>query len=124
VVRLLAPFIAMFALASLYRGHVTPGGGFQSAAIAGALMIALGLVFGREHAARLVPYGARAWLQAVGPLTFAVVALLGWRLTGAFLGYPAEEAAHAVREAMVVASRSRSRSAARWCSRSCSWPWT
>ena len=103
VVRLLAPFIAVFALASLYRGHITPGGGFQSAAIVGALMIALGLVFGRERAARLVPYGARAWLQAVGPLGFALVAFLGWRLTGAFLGFPADEAAHALREAMVVA---------------------
>lgn len=102
VVRLLAPFIAVFALASLYRGHVTPGGGFQSAAIAGALMIALGLVFGRERAARLVPYGARGWLQALGPLGFALVALLGWRLTGVFLGFPADEAAYALREAMVV----------------------
>jgi len=102
VVRLLAPFIAVFALASLYRGHVTPGGGFQSAAIIGAMMIALGLVFGRAHAARLVPHGAKAWLQALGPLAFAITAFVGWRLTGAFLGFPADEAAHALREAMVV----------------------
>ncbi len=102
VVRLLAPFIAIFALASLYRGHITPGGGFQSAAIFGALFIALALVFGRERVARLVPVPARVWLQAVGPVLFALVAFVGWCLTGAFLGYPAEAAAHAVREAMVV----------------------
>ena len=102
VVRLLAPFIAIFALASLYRGHITPGGGFQSAAIFGALFIALALVFGRERVARLVPVGARVWLQALGPVLFALIGFVGWRLTGAFLGYPAEESAHAVREAMVV----------------------
>ena len=103
VVRLLAPFIAVFALASLFRGHVMPGGGFQAAAIFGAMFIALGLVLGRERAARLVPENARAWLQALGPLAFALVGLLGWRLTGAFLGYPDEAALHALREAMVVA---------------------
>lgn len=101
VVRLLAPFIAVFALASLYGGHVTPGGGFQSAAILGALFIALALVLGRQRAEASLPRGARPWLQAVAPLTFAVVALIGWRLTGAFLGMPAD--AYALREALVVA---------------------
>jgi multicomponent Na+:H+ antiporter subunit B len=102
VVRLLAPFIAMFALASLYRGHLTPGGGFQSAAIFGALFIALALVLGRERVARLVPLGARVYLQALGPLLFVLVGFVGYLLTGAFLGYPAAAAAHALREAMVV----------------------
>ena len=103
VVQLLGPFIAVFALASLYRGHVSPGGGFQSAAIFGALFIALALVQGRERAARLVPRGARVWLQALGPLSFALIGGVGSVLTGAFLGYPAEAAAYALREAMVVA---------------------
>jgi multicomponent Na+:H+ antiporter subunit B len=100
VVRLLAPFIAVFALATLFRGHVTPGGGFQAAAVFGALFIALGLVLGRERAARLVPTTAGPWLQGVAPLAFAVVAWFGWRLTGAFLGVPTDPAAHGVQEAM------------------------
>ena len=103
VVRLLAPFIAVFAAALLYRGHVTPGGGFQAAAIFGALFIALGLVLGRAKADRLVPRGVRPYLQAMGPLAFALVGLLGWCLTGAFLGYPSEASAYVLREAMVVA---------------------
>jgi multicomponent Na+:H+ antiporter subunit B len=101
VVRALAPFIAVFALATLYRGHVSPGGGFQSAAVAAALMVALTLVMGRDSVARLLPVRARPLLQAVAPLAFAVVALVGWRLTGAFLGLPADPAAHALREALV-----------------------
>lgn len=102
VVRLLAPFIAVFAVALLYRGHVTPGGGFQAAAIFGALFIALGLVLGRAKADRLVPRGVRPYLQAFGPLAFALVGLLGWRLTGAFLGYPSDASAYVLREAMVI----------------------
>jgi len=90
VVRSLAPFIALYALASLYRGHVTPGGGFQSAAVLSALFIALVLVLGREQAERSLPRQTRRWLHALAPVTFAVVALLGWRLTGWYLGLPTE----------------------------------
>lgn len=103
VVRWLAPFIGLFALATLFRGHTSPGGGFQAAAIFGALFVALGLVLGRARVARLVPEGARGWLQAAAPLGFALVAALGWWLTGSFLGFPREHDLHAVREAMGVA---------------------
>jgi multicomponent Na+:H+ antiporter subunit B len=103
VVRLLAPFIALFAIALLFRGHVSPGGGFQAGALFGALFVALGLVLGRRGAARLVPDRARPWLQAAAPLTFAAVAALGWALTGSFLGFPQAPELHAVREAMALA---------------------
>ncbi len=100
VVRTLAPFIALFALAMLWRGHETPGGGFQAAAIVGALFTSLALVAGRDKAARLLPGRARPWLQAAAPLAFAAIGALGWLLTGAFLGFPGHEAAHALRDAM------------------------
>jgi multicomponent Na+:H+ antiporter subunit B len=103
VVRWLAPFIGLFALATLFRGHTSPGGGFQAAAVFGALFVALGLVLGRARVAQLVPEGARAWLQAAAPLGFALIAVLGWWLTGSFLGFPREHDLHAVREAMGVA---------------------
>jgi multicomponent Na+:H+ antiporter subunit B len=102
VVRLLAPFIALFAVATLYRGHLTPGGGFQSAAVVAALVIVLALVLGSARASRLLPVRARPLLQGVAPLAFALVALLGWRLTGAFLGFPSEPEAHALRDGMVL----------------------
>jgi multicomponent Na+:H+ antiporter subunit B len=99
VVRLLAPFLALFALAMLFRGHVTPGGGFQAAAVFGAVFVALMLVMGRAPAERWMAADLRAWLQSVAPLAFALVAWIGWRLTGAFLGYPIGD--HAVQEGMV-----------------------
>lgn len=98
VVRLMAPFMAMFALAMVYRGHVTPGGGFQAAAVFAAIFIAIGLVLGRARAARLVPVDWRPWLQGAAPLAFALIAWVGWRLTGAFLGFPTDD--HAAQEAM------------------------
>lgn len=98
VVRLLAPFLAMFALAMLFRGHVTPGGGFQAAAVFAAVFIALGLVFGITRVARLVPSGIQPWLQSVGPVAFVVVAWIGWRLTGYFLGFPIDD--HAAQQGM------------------------
>jgi len=98
VVRLLAPFMALFAVAMLFRGHITPGGGFQAAAVFAAVFIALGLVLGRARAARLVPVDWRPWLQGVAPLAFALIAWVGWRLTGSFLGYPIHD--HTAQEAM------------------------
>jgi multicomponent Na+:H+ antiporter subunit B len=92
VVRLLAPFIALFAVAMLFRGHVTPGGGFQAAAVFAAIFIALALTFGGDRLARLEARSWVRWLQAVGPLGFALVAFIGWRLSGAFLGWPSDHA--------------------------------
>ncbi len=98
VVRLMAPFMAMFALAMLFRGHVTPGGGFQAAAVFAAIFIALGLVLGPTRVAELVPDDWRPWLQGAAPLAFALIAAIGWRLTGAFLGFPTDD--HTAQEAM------------------------
>jgi multicomponent Na+:H+ antiporter subunit B len=101
VVRTLGPFIALFALATLAQGHTAPGGGFQAAAVLAALFVALALVVGRRHAARLLPPTATAWAQAAAPLAFVGVAAVGAVSTGAFLGYPG--ALPALRAAMSTA---------------------
>lgn len=103
VVRLLAPFIALFAVATLVRGHSGPGGGFQAAAVFGALVVVLALVLERERVVRLIPAGARPWLQAAAPVAFAAVGAIGAWATGTFLGFPQDAAAHALREGMGVA---------------------
>lgn len=96
VVRLLAPLMAMFAIAMLFRGHLTPGGGFQAAAVFAAIFTALHFALGSDLARRTLAVRPLALLQALAPLTFALVALLGSRLTGAFLGWPSD---HATQEA-------------------------
>lgn len=102
VVRLLAPFIALFAAYVILKGHLSPGGGFQGGMILGALFIALTLVLGPRRSARLLPVAWRPWLYALAPAAFLLVGVVGLLLTGYFLGYPQEPAWHGVREAMVV----------------------
>jgi Multisubunit Na+/H+ antiporter, MnhB subunit len=102
VVRLLAPFIALFAVYVIMNGHVTPGGGFQGGTILGALVIALTIVLGEDEAHRLLPRPARPWLQAAAPLTFVVIGIAGIAVVGSYLGFPAEEPWQWVRTAWLV----------------------
>lgn len=102
VVRLLAPFIAMFAVYVILNGHVSPGGGFQGGAILGGLFIGLSIVLGAPYVRPLLPEAIAPWLRIAAPLAFVSMAVLGAILTGFYLGYPQQPALHGVREAMVL----------------------
>jgi len=102
VVRLLAPFTAMFAIYVILNGHLTPGGGFQGGAILGALFITLTVMLGEARVAGAFPETSRRWLQIAAPLTFALAGVAGVLLTGWYLGYPTEPALSAVRTLMLI----------------------
>jgi multicomponent Na+:H+ antiporter subunit B len=102
IIRLTAPFIALFGAFVIFKGHVTPGGGFQGGVILGALLMLLSVVLGRGVRAPLIPVQLARWLQASGPLAFAAVASLGLALTGTLLGYPATAELALVRELMMI----------------------
>jgi multicomponent Na+:H+ antiporter subunit B len=102
-VRVLTPFIAMFGVFIMLKGHVSPGGGFQGGAVLAALVIVLGVVLGVEQARRLIPRRMGPWLRAAGPVAFFAVGLLGLLLTGYALGYPTDPALHLPRELMLMA---------------------
>jgi len=103
VVRLLAPFTAMFAIYVILNGHVSPGGGFQGGAVLGALFITLTVVLGGARVAGAFPEASRRWLQIAAPLTFAVAGVAGVLLTGFYLGYPTEVGLHWLRTFMIIA---------------------
>jgi multicomponent Na+:H+ antiporter subunit B len=88
IVRLLAPFIALFAFYVVLFGESSPGGGFQGGTIFAALVIILSVVAGREVAERMLPRRIRPWLRIAGPLSFMVVGALGAVFTGWYLGFP------------------------------------
>lgn len=91
VVRVLAPFIALFAIYVILNGHITPGGGFQGGTIIGALVIALSLVMSREDADALLPRKAEHVLQAAAPIAFFAMGLAGVFAWGEYLYFPRNE---------------------------------
>jgi multicomponent Na+:H+ antiporter subunit B len=102
IVRVLAPFIAVFAIYVILNGHVTPGGGFQGGTIIGALVIALSLVMGREEADALLPRKPEHFLQAAAPIGFFLVGVTGLVLFGEYLYFPRDEALRWVSVLMLI----------------------
>lgn len=102
IVRLMAPFIAMFGIYIILFGHLSPGGGFQGGTVLGALVIASTIVLGSVQAHRMLPERPRPWLQAAAPLTFVSVGLVGLVLTGFYLGFPSGEEAGWIGTLMLV----------------------
>ncbi len=92
IVRVLAPFIALFSAYVVLNGHITPGGGFQGGTIAGALVIALSLVMSREEADALLPRKPEHLLQAAAPIAFFLTGVAGLALFGDYLFFPRDEA--------------------------------
>jgi multicomponent Na+:H+ antiporter subunit B len=102
IIRLTAPFIAAFGAFVIFKGHVSPGGGFQGGVILGALLMMLSLVLGRGLDRPLIPARSARWLQAAAPLAFFAVGMLGLGLSGAVLGYPADPGGELLREFMMI----------------------
>jgi len=88
VVRLLAPFIALFAIYTIVHGPASPGGGFQGGAILGGLFVVLTVVLGEERTLKLMPRTAAPWMQAAAIIAFVAVGAVGAALIGYFLAFP------------------------------------
>ena len=88
VIRLMAPFITLFALFMILEGHVLPGGGFQGGVVLGALMVLLGLVLGTHRLRRMVPTTGLFWIRATALLAFALSAVAGLVLADYLFALP------------------------------------
>jgi multicomponent Na+:H+ antiporter subunit B len=81
-IKLILPFILLFALYVHFHGDFGPGGGFQAGVITAAMVILLGLIFGIGTAKRIAPQGLVERLIPLGVLIYAsagVPALLSGR---------------------------------------------
>jgi len=88
VVRLLAPFMAAFAVFVMISGDRLPGGGFQGGVVLGAMVILLSAALGRERVARLVRRRVWPWLRAIGVLAFVLAGVAGLLTTGGWFAVP------------------------------------
>ncbi len=102
IVRLLAPFIMMFSVYMVLYGHSTPGGGFQSGAILGALAILASLVMGTDRPLRVFPGRSMTIAQASAVLSFVLIGVAGIFFFGSFLAFPSAEDLHWLRTAELV----------------------
>ncbi len=87
VVKLLIPFILLFALYVQFHGDFGPGGGFQAGVILAAAVILYALIYGLVDARKVVPEALVESMMAIGVLLYAGVGLAGLFLGGNYLDY-------------------------------------
>ncbi|MGE0766085.1 MAG: Na(+)/H(+) antiporter subunit B [Hyphomicrobiaceae bacterium] len=87
VVKLMLPFMLLFALYVQFHGEVGPGGGFQAGVIAAGMVILYSLIFGVRQAKRLVPQVLVERLVPLGVLIYLCTGIAGMLLGGKFLDY-------------------------------------
>jgi multicomponent Na+:H+ antiporter subunit B len=80
-VKLLLPFILLFALYVHFHGESGPGGGFQAGVITAGMVIVYALVFGVKAAKRIAPQALVERLVPLGVLIYAGTGVAGL-LTG------------------------------------------
>lgn len=81
MVKLLLPFIQVYAVFIILHGHITPGGGFSGGAILGASLILYSLTFGAEATEKIFPETVSKWAESGGALFYILIGLVGL-LTG------------------------------------------
>lgn len=81
-VKLLLPFILLFALYVQFHGELGPGGGFQAGVITAGMIILYALIFGTKAAKRIAPQGLVERMIPLGVLIYAGTGIAGL-LTGA-----------------------------------------
>ena len=87
VIKLLLPFVLMFALYVQFHGELGPGGGFQAGVIIGAAVVLYGLIFGLSEAQRVVPLRVIEIMIPLGVFIYGAVGVFGLLLGGNYLDY-------------------------------------
>jgi len=87
--KVLAPFIATFALYVHFHGDYSPGGGFQAGVILAAAFVLLTLVYGLDAVQRVLPPRFVQGCAALGVLVYAGTGLVAMALGGNYLSYGA-----------------------------------
>ncbi len=76
-VKLILPFILLFALYVQFHGELGPGGGFQAGVITAGMVILYALVYGVDAAKRIAPQGLVERMIPLGVLIYAGTGVAG-----------------------------------------------
>ncbi|MEE8365121.1 MAG: Na(+)/H(+) antiporter subunit B [Gammaproteobacteria bacterium] len=87
VVKMLIPFILLFALYVQFHGDYGPGGGFQAGVIFAAAIILYAMLFGLSKARRVINQTFTKLLAAAGLLIYGGVGVVSMLNGGEFLDY-------------------------------------
>jgi multicomponent Na+:H+ antiporter subunit B len=87
VVKLLLPFMLLFALYVQLHGELGPGGGFQAGVIAAGMVILYALIFGIRQAKQIVSQRLVEVLVPLGVLIYAGTGVVSMLLGASFLDY-------------------------------------
>jgi multicomponent Na+:H+ antiporter subunit B len=86
-VKLLLPFVLLFALYVQFHGELGPGGGFQAGVIVAGMVILFAIIFGTDAAKRIAPQRMVELMVPLGVLIFAGAGVAGLLLGKNFLDY-------------------------------------
>lgn len=87
IVKLMLPFMLLFALYVQFHGEVGPGGGFQAGVIAAGMVILYALIFGVRQAKQLVSQSLVERLVPLGVLVYLGTGIAGMLLGSNYLDY-------------------------------------
>jgi len=87
VTRLVAGFIAIFGVYTVFYGHVSPGGGFAGGVILAGALVLIVLAFGEEFSRKVLPHRVAKISDALGAMGFLLVALFGYMAGGFFVNF-------------------------------------
>jgi multicomponent Na+:H+ antiporter subunit B len=86
-IKLVLPFILLFALYVQFHGDFGPGGGFQAGVIAAAAVILIAITFGLKAAHRIAPQAVVERMIPLGVLIYAGTGVVGLLEGQNFLDY-------------------------------------
>jgi multicomponent Na+:H+ antiporter subunit B len=87
VIKLILPFLLLFALYVFYHGETGPGGGFQAGVIMAAGMVLYGVIYGLTAARRIAPMRLLEIMIPLGVFIYGAVGIFGLIFGGNFLDY-------------------------------------
>jgi multicomponent Na+:H+ antiporter subunit B len=86
-VKLILPFLLLFAFYVHFHGDYGPGGGFQAGVMSAAMVILYGLIFGIDAAKRVVPQRFVELLIPIGVLLYVAAGIPAFFEGHRFLDY-------------------------------------